>query len=228
MNNENFEFLQDCMKYLGFGDKLFLNQELAEYITQELNTFQLETEAIFGEDKKLEATLYFRRSEQLEMYFFNKYEARLRSGTDPNIYRVQTFYIHKGTGVTLKEAFNLLEGRAVNKNMTSLEGQKYNAWIQLNFAEKDQCNNYKVIQFRPQYGYDLERSLDKYPIRELNDSELRASLLRSLRKGNQHFVIFDKATKTERMAIEANPALRTINIYPARSNQPIRQKHSDE
>jgi hypothetical protein len=228
MNNENLEFLQDCLKYLGFGDKLFLNQELAEYIIQGLNTFQLETEAIFGDEKKLEATLYFRRSEQLEMYFFNKYEARLRSGTDPNIYRVQTFYIHKGTGVTLKEAFNLLEGRAVNRNMTNLEGQKYNAWIQLNFAEKDQCNNYKMTQFRPQYGYDLEKTLEKYPIREMADDELRASLLRSLRKGNQHFVTFDKRAKTERMAIEANPALRTINIYPARSNQPARQNDSDK
>lgn len=228
MNNENLEFLKDCLKYLGFGDKLFLHQELAEFITQELITFQLETEAIFGDGKKLEVTLYFRRSEQLEMYFFHKYEARLRSGTDPNIYRVQTFYIHKGTGVTLKESFNLLEGRAANKNMICLEGQKYNAWIQLNFAEKDQCNNYKVIQFRPQYGYDLERVLEKYPIRELDDSELRAPLLRSLRKGNRHLVTFAKPTKTEKMVIEANPRFRTINIYPVRSKQPARQNNSDE
>ena len=226
MNNENLEFLQESLRYLGFGDKLFLNQELTEYITQELNSFQLETEIFFEEGKKLEVTLYFRKSVNIEMYFFNKYEARLRTGTDPSVYKVQTFYIQKGTGITLKEAFNLLEGRAVNKNMINLDGQKYNAWILLNLAEKDEYNNYKVAQFRPQHGYDLERILEKYPIRELHDSDLKASLLRSLRKGNQHHVTFDKPSKTEKMIIEANPRFRTINIYPVKSKQIVSPKYS--
>lgn len=226
MNNENLDFLNECLKYLGFGDKLFLHQELAEYITREAIAFELQTEVIFEESKKLEVTLHFRRSEQFETYFFHKYQARLRSGIDSDLYRVQTFYITKERGVTLKEAFNLLEGRAVNKNLINFDGQKYNAWLQLNFAEKDSHDNYKVTQFRPQYGYDLERTLERYPIRQLQDAELKAALLRSLRKGNRHLVNFDKPTKSERMSVEANPALRTINIYPVRSCQPARQNDS--
>ncbi len=213
MNTENLEFLQDNLKYLGFGDKLFLNQQLTEKIAGAPKSFELDTEAFFDENHKLEVTMYFRRSDQLDMYFFNKYEATLRSGEDSELDRAQTFYINKGSGVTLKEAFNLLQGRAVNKDLVSMEGQKYNAWIQLNFGEKDLHNNYKVKQYRAQYGYDLEKTLEKYPIRELGDAELRAALLRSLRKGNQHTVSFDKSTKTEKMFIEANPQFKTINIY---------------
>src|ERR1017187_1890877 len=126
MNNENLEFLQESLKYLGFGEKQYLNQQLSEQITLAPKSFELDLEAFFDAEHKLEVTLYFRRSDQLDMYFFNKYEARLRSGDDSELDRAQTFYINKGSGVTLKEAFNLLQRRAVNKNLVSMEGQKYN------------------------------------------------------------------------------------------------------
>jgi hypothetical protein len=213
MNNENLEFLQESLKYLGFGEKQYLSKQLTEQVALAQKSFELDFEAFYDADHKLELTLYFRKSDQLDMYFFNKYVARLRSGDDPELDRAQTFYISKGSGVTLKESFNLLLGRAVNKNLYNVEGQKYNAWIQLDFSEKDQYNNYKVKQYREQYGYDLEKTLEKYPIRELCDTELRADLIRSLKKGNQHAVSFDKVTKTEKMFIEANPQFKTINIY---------------
>jgi hypothetical protein len=42
--------------------------------------------------------------------------------------------------VTLKEAFNLLEGRAAHKELSGKEG-KFNAWIQLDFKEKEENGN---------------------------------------------------------------------------------------
>ena len=108
----------------------------------------------------------------------------------------------------------------MNKDLVSMEGQKYNAWIQLDFGEKDQYNNYKVRQFREQYGYDLEKTLEKYPIRELGNTELRADMIKSLKKGNRHAVSFDKITKTEKMFIEANPQFKTINIYSTDKGSP--------
>jgi hypothetical protein len=215
MNNENLEFLQSSLKYLGFGEKLLLNQQLTEQVAAEPKEFKLETAAFFDEDHKMEVTLHFRRSDQLDMYFFNKYDARLSSGEDTEPERAQTFYINKGWGITLREAYNLLQGRAVNKDLVSMEGQKYNAWIQLNMEEKDQHNNYKVKQFRAQYGYDLEKTLENYPIRELKNAMLKANLIRALRKGNRHPVSFDKSGKIEKMFIEANPQYKTINIQSA-------------
>ncbi|HZE86155.1 MAG TPA: hypothetical protein VE035_17670 [Puia sp.] len=177
MNSENLEFLQDNLKYLGFGDKLLLNQQLEEQVTKELKDFVLETEVFYDDETKMEIVLHFRRSEQLDMYFFNKYDAKLCYDADPASDRGQSFYISKGTGVTLREAYNLLQGRAVNKDLTDAEGLKYNAWIQLNFDEKSGNNNYKVKQFRVQYGYSLEKTLEKYPIRELKNEVLRTTLI---------------------------------------------------
>jgi len=214
MNSENLSFLQDSLKYLGFGENSLLNEQLEQEISKEPKEFKLYTEAFYDEDLKLEAALYFRRSDQQDMYFFNKYDALLRRIGEEDKDRRQTFYISKGTGVTFKEAFNLLQGRAVNKDLTNIEGEKYNAWIQLNFEEQDLHHNYKVKQYRAQYGYDLEKTLAKYPIRELQNEEIKSMLIRSLRRGNLHLVSFTKANKTEKMFIESNPQFKTINIYP--------------
>lgn len=213
MNNDKLLFLLDSLKYLGFGERPALNEQLEERIANEVPEFQLYTESFYDEDYKLETLLHFRRSDRYDMYFFNKYEALLRRGDDPETDRAQTFYISRGTGITLKEAFNLLQGRAVNKNLTNVEGEKYNAWLQLNFEEIDMNHNYKVRQFGKQYGYDLEKVLEKYPIRELQLEESKALLLKALNRGNLQPVHFLKADKAEKMFIEACPQFKTINIY---------------
>jgi hypothetical protein len=158
------------------------------------------------------------------MYFINKYTVRLNSEKNPDCDRIHTFYIHKGSGVTLREAFNLLQGRSVNKDLTNMDGQKYTAWMQLNLREKDEFNNFLVNKFRERYGYNLEKALEKYPIRELRNEEQRVSLIKQLKKGNQCLATFEKRAKTEKMFIEANPRLKTINIYPIRSKHSLEQK----
>lgn len=98
--------------------------------------------------------------------------------------------------------------------MINLEGEKYKAWIRLDFGEKDVHDNYKIKQYGSRYGYDLEKVLEKYPIRELEQEKTKAELYRSLQRGNRQSVTFDKPTKSEKMYIEANPMFKTINIYP--------------
>jgi hypothetical protein len=213
MNIENLSYLHDKLKYLGFGENTLLNQQLEQEIAKDAREFTLYTEAFFDDFTKLEATLYFQKSDAKERYNFIKYDALLRYSEDPAMNRTQSFYIYKGKGVTFKEAFNLLEGRAVNKDLTNLEGEKYNAWLQLNFEEKDMHDNFRVRQFSSKYRYELEKVLERYPIRELQLKETKEILLKSLQRGNLQLVTFEKASKTEKMFIEANPMFKTINIY---------------
>lgn len=213
MKKDNLTFLQENLRYLGFGETLPFNDQLTKEVEKGGKEFQLTTEAHFDEWSRLDATLYFRKGDQQDTYFFIKYTAALLYNDSDQHNRTQTFYIYKGAGVTLKEAFNLLQGRAVNKDLTDDDGEKYNAWIQLDFSAKTTTNNYKVRQFRMQYGYDLEKVLNTYPIRELQVEELRANLIRSLKKGNIHPVTFAKTNKIEKMYIEASPQFKTISIY---------------
>ena len=121
-----------------------------------------------------------------------------------------------GMQVELKEAYNLLQGRAFFKGITPIKGDKYNARVQLNFWEKDADGDFKLIKFRSLYGYELANVLNKYPIREVASNDLRDVIMRALKSGDRRPDTFLKPSgKKEKKIIEANPTLKTINIFPA-------------
>ncbi|HEY0744407.1 MAG TPA: hypothetical protein VGD40_23235 [Chryseosolibacter sp.] len=209
MNLKNLEFLKEGIKYLGFGEGL--NNKLAEEIGAGKNEFQLRTENQYGKDK-VSYTLDFRKSDQSDMYFFNKYTATL-PGVGTSADKSQTFFIKKNSGVTAKEAYNLLNGRAVNKDLTNQEGEKYNAWLQIDWSQKDNNGNHKFKMIHEAYGFNLQHVLEKHPIKELADQTTRARLTQSLERGNLHQVTFQKGDKEEKMFIEANPQYKSLNVF---------------
>jgi hypothetical protein len=146
------------------------------------------------------------------MYFFNRYQASLKND-NPELARSQTFYINKGSGITSKEAYNLLSGRSVNKDLINAEEKPYNAWLKLDFTEKDKNNNFKTNYYHAGYGYDLENAVRKYPVKELGNDEERSKLLKSLQKGNLQQVTFVREGKEDKMFIEANPQYKNLNLY---------------
>ena len=215
MNTKNFEFLRDGLKYMGFGDKL--NGDLEAKIKEQPADFKLAMQGEFkkeGMTEKVDYKLDFKKSDTTDMYFFNRYQATLKND-DPAKEKSQTFYITKNAGITAKEAFNLLDGRSVNKDLTNKEGQPFNAWLKLDFTEKDKNDNFKVKQFSSGYGYELDKVLDKFPIKELADAEQKEKLMKSLEKGNVTPVTFAKDSKEEKMFVEANPQFKTLNVYDA-------------
>lgn len=209
MNTQNLEFLQSNLKYFGFGDKL--NEALEKNIRDEKHEFQLKIE-IPHFNNKMDYTLHFKKSDSTDMYFFNRYDAALQNGK-PEMDKNQCFYINKGNGVTAKEAFNLLEGRSVHKELVNKDGEKYNAWLKLDFENFDERGNSKLKQFTDQYGYDLEKNLAAYPIKELGDDEQKKQLISSLQKGNVQQVTIEKDGNQAKHYIEAVPQFKNINVY---------------
>jgi hypothetical protein len=209
MNAKNLEFLKEGIKYLGFGEGL--NNKLTEELNSGKNEFQLRTENQYGKDK-VSYALDFRKSDQSDIYFFNKYSASVH-GQKEGEEKSQTFFIKKNSGVTAKEAYNLLNGRSVNKDLTNQEGEKYNAWLQIDWNQKDNNGNHKFKMIHEAYGFNLEKVLEKYPIKELNDQTSKDRLMQSLERGNVHQVSFMKGDKEEKMFIEANPQFKTLNVY---------------
>lgn len=216
MNIKNLEFLKEGLKYLGFGDKL--NADLENKIKEQPNEFKLNLVGEFNKDNikdRVNFTLDFKKSDQTDMYFFNRYQATLKND-DPAQEKTQTFYITKNSGITAKEAYNLLSGRAVNKDLNNKEGQPYNAWLQLDFQEKDKNDNYKVKQYHSGYGYDLEMVIAKYPIKEQLNAEEKTKLIKSLEKGNLTQVTFAREGGEDKMFIAANPQYKSIDLYDAK------------
>jgi hypothetical protein len=212
MNQKNFEYLKDGLKYLGFGEGL--NNKLAEELASGKPEFQLNTVNEYGRDK-VNYKLDFRKSDQSDMYFFNKYTANFKpEGDSPE--KTQAFYIKKNAGITAKEAYNLLNGRSVNKDLTNAEGQPYNAWLQIDFAQQDDKGNHKFKMIHQAYGFDLSKELSKHPIKELNEPVTKERLMQSLERGNLHQVTFTKADREDKMFIEANPQFKTLNVFDER------------
>jgi len=214
MNNGNILLLKEKLRYLGFGERVASNDRLEIEIQKGAPEFQLKTAACFDEWSTIEATLFFQKSDHLDLYSFTKYDTLLYYDEGGSPSKRQTFYIKNGNGVTFKEAYNLLQGRAVYTTLWNADDVKYTAWIQLFFSEKTRDNtNYKIRQFGDSYGYDLEKVLSTYPILELQDEKLKMNLLYSLRKGNVHPVTFVKTNKVERMFVKACPATKGLKIY---------------
>jgi len=208
MNENNYDYLKDNIKYLGFGEK---QQDLLEsHLREGKDSFQMTYKAEINK-KPFEAVLQFKKSVNSDMYFLNSYHATLERRNGEKI--DQTFYLDKGKGVTAKEAYNLLEGRAVHKELTTKTGEPYKAWIQLDFEKKDKNNNHEVKQYHEKYGYDLQAAVGKYALVELDGGEKEKSLLHSLQKGNMQSVTFEKNGIADKMFIEANPQYKTTTVF---------------
>ena len=222
MNTQNLDYLKDNLKYLGFGEKLY--PELEKNIQQGSPEFSLKLQNEYNKDK-MEAQLHFRRSEQSDMYFFNRYDAKIATNSDAHS---QTFYLNKGYGVTLKEAYNLLSGRSINKDLTNKEGQLYNAWVQLDFKQSDEKGNFKMKQYHQNYGYDLEKVLNNHPIKELNNEQDKTRLMESLNKGNRQSVTFIDNGSEQKHYIEANPQFKSVNVYDANMQRVVNTQSREE
>jgi len=208
MNENNLAFLKNTLERLDFP------VEVANKLVKEVETqkpeIRLAHEANRG-NETVQYDLNFRKSDTSDMYFFNSYQATLKTGDQAHD-KTQEFRIRNGNNMGADEAFNLVAGRAVNKSMVNGDGDAYQAWLKVDFSQKDNYGNHKMEQFHKRYGYNLEKALDKFPIAELSKPEEKTELLASLKAGNAAAVTISKDGKEALLFIEANPRLRTINI----------------
>jgi hypothetical protein len=209
MNENNFDYLKDQVKYTGFGDAL--EGDLRRNIEQQQPAFSLKHDAFYGNDK-VSAELNFKKSEQTDMYFFNSYNVSLQKEGRPETLD-QMFYINRGNNITLKEAYNLMEGRAVHKELTDKQGEKYNAWVQLDFKDADAKGNFRHNHFHEKYGFNLEGALGKHEIKELQNTSHKDDLMNSLKKGNLQSATFIKDGQEVKQYIAANPQFKNVTIY---------------
>ncbi len=225
MNEKNYDYLSKQLRNTGFGDEL--NEQLKEKMQKQEAQFALTFQKSYGKDETV-ATLHFKKSEESDMYFYNRFSLMLQSEKHPDAIK-QTFYINpKADNITLKEAYNLMSGRAVHKELSNKEGEKYNAWLQIDFKDTDMNGNYKMKQFHQNYGYDLKAVIASYPIKELADDLQKQRLMESLERGNRQSVTMDLGGKEVKIYIEASPQFKSLNLYDADMKRVTRQTLSEK
>ncbi|WCT14385.1 hypothetical protein [Mucilaginibacter jinjuensis] len=210
MNTQNAEFLKKSLFNLGFGDTL--NAHLDKAMNAKEKEFTLGVQHQFNQ-KTVDYTLHFKAGDNQDMYFFNKYDATINHKDDPAKNIDQTFFINKGSGITAKEAFNLMEGRAVHKQLYNLEGQKYQAWLTLDDKNLTDNGNKKIKHYHENYGFDLEKVIAGKGIKELQDPKAKEELMYSLKKGNTQQITVTEDGNQFKYFIAANPQFKTIDLF---------------
>lgn len=221
----NVDYLKNSMFYLGFPQSL--NPELEKKIASDAKEFQLKFEPSFkkgnnGHEDKMEYNLNFKKGDKGDNYFFNNYQATLKQPAleGKTVERSQTFFINQGHGITAKEAYNLLDGRAIEKDFLKKtepgmeKGEKYKAWQMMDLKSPvNEKGQHELHKFGEKYGFDLKAILAKHPIVELKDKMLAERLESALKRGNLQSVTMEKDGKQEKVLITANPQFKTIEVY---------------
>lgn len=211
MTTENLEYLKNQLLFLGFGETLY--SQLEAKMKEGKPEFTLQATGEFGKDK-MEAVIHFRHStkEGQDAYFCNHYVSTLLR-EDQN--RSQFFYVNnKGQNITFKESCNLLNSRSVYKEITPKTGEPYHAWLKIDHENIDPKTNYpKLRQYTANYGFDLKEAIGRLDFKGMKYDEQFKKVMKSLQKGNATAAILVKGEKKIPVLLEANPRLKTLNMY---------------
>ncbi len=211
----NEQALKETLFRAGFGN---IGGKLEQHMKQGQQEFSIPVSYYVNEKERLDFSLSFAK-DQNGQYQFEGYKAGLRNEAKPEESRQQSFRIEPGNAITATQAYNLLAGRAVQKEHDVMEGNKQNSWRQLDFNDKDATGNYKMKEFLAAYGYDLKQVLQQLPLKELMSSQETEKLMNTLKDGGRHAVSFLKDGKEQKFYIEANPQFKSVNIYDEHSKK---------
>lgn len=199
---QNYEFLENDLKYLGFDTSM--NADLKEMLGTEADSFELAYRASV-QNEPVSATLFFHRMDPEGFFFFSNYKLCVSE-------KQHVFYVFKGRGVTVKEGYNLLQGRAVFKQRKAKNGQIYNEWIELDLNVKEE-NGFKAKVYPESYGFDLLPLIDSMLIDTPSPNWDRSMLVRSLEKGNLQSAFIRQNGTHRKVNLSANPKERTITVH---------------
>lgn len=185
---------------------------MEQNIKQGQREFSIPVSYYINEKDKLDFNLSFARDNNGQ-YQFENYKAVLQSENKSQENKEQRFVFEPDNIVTASQAYNLLAGRAIQKEYVGRENNIKTAWIQLDFNDKDASGNHKLKEFHSAYGFDVKEALKQLPLKELTTSEATEKLLNALKNGHQHAVTLKKDGKEQKLFIEANPQFKSINVY---------------
>jgi hypothetical protein len=225
MDEKALSFNENQLKRTGFAEAWTptLKAQMEQGLPEIKHPFKKEYDG-----DRVEATLHLKKSTTSDFYFLNKFDLQLQKEGQANAIK-QTFYLtqrNKGgeeengskqrleNKYTLKEGYNLLAGRPVFKDLVNQEGHAYQAWVKLNFKNTQNNGNYEMKQYHTNYGFDLEKTLNHYPIKELANPQYKQSLVDSLQRGNlQKATFVGPDGKEEKLLISPNITFGSLNVF---------------
>ncbi|CDT15647.1 conserved hypothetical protein [Sphingobacterium sp. PM2-P1-29] len=162
------------------------------------------------------ARLNFKKSDQdASMYFFNSFDVLFKKQGE-NETMQQNFRIAYGEGFRFDEAYKLMNGRSINKTFVMTDRQdrdirqEINATAYMDFKNVDKYGNFEIVKV---YGYDLEKKLSEYPIKDFENESVKNKIVTDLKNGDIASAIMKTANGDLEMRISANAQFDKLNLY---------------
>ena len=215
----NLEYLSEQLKYLGFKpDK----QQLVELKTalekqEDFSLVYSRSHKVNGIDSDIDYELHFNKAANADIYYLNSYDAKLtkkenNAGSEVN----HSFFISNKPNtknITALEAFNLLDGRFINKDVVNKDGEKANCWIGLDFESPKKDNgNHTFKMYHENYGFNLQSAMSKYPV-SISAGNNMEQTLKNLQKGNRVSVDLLQNNEMINVFAQANPQMKGLDFY---------------
>ena len=212
--DDNIKLIREEFDYLGFRG--ISEKEIADKIKVDPDKFQVIGEMQFlqyGIKEDLCYEIFLKKYERQNLYLPYMYQAILKDKPD----KTMIFKISNDECLCIRDAFNLLNGRAVQKLVLDWSNRKmHSAWFQLDFGAKDVHGNFKLERLPlSNLDYVVSASLDKYPIVEMKYPEERTNLIFSLLRGNVEPVTLLIDGKEVKAFAEASPKNKDVRICTA-------------
>jgi hypothetical protein len=203
---KNNQSLHEQVQRIGFTD---LSAKIEDQIKKGHEQFTIPTSYYVNEKERLNHELSFSKDESGQ-FQFEGYKSTLQNESKPEEDRSQYFKVQERNSIDTTQAYNLLTGRAV---------QKERIWIQLDLNDKDAVGNHRIKEFHSGYGYDLEKAVLQLPLKELSNKTEADKLKDALKQGNRQPITLIKNGNEHRFYIEANPQFKSVNIYDEHSRK---------
>lgn len=213
MNEHNYGYLQDQLRFAGFGPGL--DHALHEKLKQPRD-FSLVSGKEYDRDV-VAAILRFKKSTESDLVFFKNYTAYLSAeGIEP---RQQTFRLKGMNGIALDQAYHLLSGCPVCHVFPEREHLPVDAaWLQLDFSSRDSSGNYKVNEFKYSSD-DVKQAATKLTIFPLPSSTAATSFFDDILSGKPYQGLFDHGNKLVKLFVGYDPATKQIKLYDKQGKQ---------
>lgn len=166
---------------------------------QENKDFSLPITHYVEDSQRMENQLLFNQAED-GSHKLTAHRVSLINENNAAENRSHTFDLQDGERFQAREAFNLLNGRAVCKSGN---------WMCLDLNDRDAAGNYRMKTFPSSHGYDIEKSLQTAGVKEIKDPAKKEGLITALGRGEKVSVTIGRKS----FLIEANPQHKSINIY---------------
>lgn len=225
MTEKELSFIENQFKRI--GAKEAFTDNLIEQMKAGVQNIEHPFDKMY-DGNAAKALFYLKKSDSSDLYFLNKYDLGIRKDGQTNEVK-QTFYLNDfkksntkeewnpnrfNTTFTFKEAVNYSLGYPVLKTFKNQSGEEYHAWVKANFKNKLSNGNYEMNQYHLKNGFDLEKVLSNFSIKELANATYKERLIESLQRGNLQSVTFVGAEgKQEKLFISPNIPLKSLNVY---------------